>query len=1310
MITPDHLKILTDAAISPDVATALGLYSNTERDSIPQQELDYLEDARGIVMPWVDYLTGQISYQIRLDRPHRNLKYAWPAGQTQKLALIHRGPESGPVLLVEGYKQALACQSVLPADHPYTILAMAGCYGTSRVDTEGLEDRHLFVILDADVRKNAKVHDAAEGIAHQLKAIGTQPYFIVSPGTGSQGIDDVLAARTTLGGRRRLLLRLIEEASMELPAKPNVVSINAKAEREKAEKPSNPEAASKILPDPSVMDEDGKFVPHVLSDRLVEECIIFSHPSNPIFRYDKGVYRELDETHLKDYLWVHLADYYRPNMCDPVETGVRAMIRNEAFFPDPLLTVPWLNTPSCLVNLDTGEMIDHSPEIYTTFQIGTEYQPEATCPTFDQWLLDMTGEQGDALLEYLAQMLDPSRYPDKHILLEGPPGTGKSTLMRIIRAVVSGSPNKESPYCTSLTMKQINEGNFNHSVLLTSIFNAAGELEDATINDITDFKMITGQDQITANRKNKSHITFTPRALQCLAMNAFPKIKDSEPYFRRMAPFRFENQAGYHKSDPTIEDRIKSEEREGVLVRLVEARRRTMERGRLPEVMADVVKRFQGETNPVIAWFWSEDNPFAEGWYPKTEVYQAYRSYHIEVGGDYDSQILFTSKLLTIKGVGEGRQMMGGKRVRAIYLPYRPGVVLDTDDDGEDDPPVAVRGRDQEVVAETITQETKITPPEIQGGPLVTFDLETDSVSRMFMGEPHEYFRIGGWVHGDDEEVSISADPTDIPLSGVIPVGQNIIGFDLLALHRAGMYDLERIVTGEQLVLDTKIIGRQVWPPEAKETQRKPGPHSLAKLAERYGIEIHKDVLPRLAREFDTSGLKSDEPGFTGFGEIPLDHPEYREYLGKDVEVTREVLNKLVPPTAMKLLTDPAHNPETGMVAYLRREHRLAAIAALMSNTGIRVNEALMRQRVDKLDARKAEMLADLVDNYDLPTEGKAPWTSNAGKEAIHAALLDLGMSREGDQIITEKGQRSFSGDSMQQIIDRNPGNEELAELCRLVAELNGQRSIYHTVAAHLQTDGRVHPQIDFGQATGRWSITKPGLTVVSKRGVNATEREIFLPDPGHVFLACDFAQVDARCVAAHSQDPEYLKLFFGDHDLHTEVALAVFHDASKRQLAKIVGHGWNYGGSPGALAAQSGADIEDVRAYDEAAKKRFAGVVDWQNEVRARGESGRFLDNGFGRKLNVDKRRAFTQAPGLVGQSCARDIAMESLLRMPKHVRECVRLFIHDELLVSVPENRVEEYRAEIVNAMTFEWRGVPFKADSSRPGENWYGCYAKD
>lgn len=1309
MITPDHIKVLEDAAISIDVATELGLYSITDRDEIPDERLNYLTDSRGIVMPWTDYLTGEITYQIRLDRPHNKLKYAWPAGQTQKLALIHAGPDGGPILLVEGYKQAMACQSVLNPTHRYTILAMAGCYGTSRVDTEGLDDRHVYVILDADVRKNPKVHEAAEGIAHQLKAIGATVQFVISPGTGSQGIDDVLAARKTAGGRCRLLERLIEEAPMELPAKPNVVSINSRQQRSEDEEPRNPEAATKILPDPSVVDERFNLVPHILSDRLVGECIIFSEPMNPIFRYVKGVYRELDETHLEDYLWSHLADYYKPSQCNPVLTGVRAMIRDEGFFPDPLLTEPWLNTPSCLVNLDTGATIEHSPEIYTTFQIGTDYNPEATCPTFDQWLLDMAGEQGPVLLEFLAQMLDPSRYPDKHILLEGPPGTGKSTLMRIIRAVVSGSAHKESPYCTSLSMKQINEGNFNHSVLLNSIFNAAGELEDATINDITDFKMITGQDQITANRKNKSHITFTPRALQCLAMNAFPKIKDSEPYFRRMAPFRFENQAGYHKSDPSIEERIKTEEREGVLVRLVEARRRTMERGRLPEVMAEVVQRFQGETNPVIAWFWSEDNPFTEGWYPKTEVYQAYRSSQIEVGADYDSQILFTSKLITIKGVAEDRRNIGGKRVRAIYLPYRPGIPTT---DGEDGPPPGGGGQtERETVTETITQETKISEPVIQGGPLVTFDLETDSVTRMFHGEPHEFFRIGGWVVEDEAEVTISADPTDIPLDGTIPVGQNVIGFDLLALHRAGMYDLERIASGEQLVLDTKIIGRQVHPPEAKETQRKPGPHSLAKLAERYGIEIHKDVLPTLARKYDTSGLKSDDPGFTGFGEIPLDEPDYREYLGKDVEVTREVLHNLVPDKGLARMVDPTHNPSpTSMIGYLRREHRLAAIAALMSNTGIRVDEAILRERVAKLDARRAVLTDNLVQNYGMPTAGKAPHTSNAGKDAIRAALLDLGMARDGEQPVTDKGQLSFSGDAMQAIIEANPGNEALHELCNLVAELNGQRTVYHTVAAHLQADGRVHPQIDFGQATGRWSITKPGLTVIGKRGQNATEREMFIADPGQVFLACDFAQVDARCVAAHSQDPEYLKLFFGDHDLHTEVALAVFHDASMRQLAKVVGHGWNYGGSPGALAAQSGADIEDVIAYDEAAKKRFVGVVDWQNKVRAQGESGEFLDNGFGRKLKVDPRRAWTQAPALVGQSCARDIMCEAILRMGKEVRDCLRLVIHDEFLLSVPENRVEEFRERILAAMTFEWRGVPFRADSSPASDNWYGCYSKD
>jgi DNA polymerase-1 len=133
------------------------------------------------------------------------------------------------------------------------------------------------------------------------------------------------------------------------------------------------------------------------------------------------------------------------------------------------------------------------------------------------------------------------------------------------------------------------------------------------------------------------------------------------------------------------------------------------------------------------------------------------------------------------------------------------------------------------------------------------------------------------------------------------------------------------------------------------------------------------------------------------------------------------------------------------------------------------------------------------------------------------------------------------------------------------------------------------------------------------------------------------------------------------------------------------------------------------VNRFDTSMRDRFGRLVEWREEVRALATSGALLDNGFGRLMRADPQRAHTQGPALMGQGAARDIMMTGLLRMPVEILPMLRAQIHDEIVLSVPADRVEEIGRAVVEAMTFEWKGVPIMADVSRAGTDWSKCYEK-
>ena len=186
--------------------------------------------------------------------------------------------------------------------------------------------------------------------------------------------------------------------------------------------------------------------------------------------------------------------------------------------------------------------------------------------------------------------------------------------------------------------------------------------------------------------------------------------------------------------------------------------------------------------------------------------------------------------------------------------------------------------------------------------------------------------------------------------------------------------------------------------------------------------------------------------------------------------------------------------------------------------------------------------------------------------------------------------------------------------------------------------------------------------------------------------------------------------------DIHTEVALAIWGDASRRSDAKPINHGINYGMSAERLAEAMGQSYEDAVHVLQTFWRKFPQLKAWQDDVRRKGKACVPLANGFGRVMRVNPDRAYTQAPALVGCGCARDLMAEGILRLPVELVPMLRMFVHDELVFSVPKADVVEIEAAIKEALQYEWapyegaRPIQVLADLGGRGHNWAEVYAKD
>lgn len=656
------------------------------------------------------------------------------------------------------------------------------------------------------------------------------------------------------------------------------------------------------------------------------------------------------------------------------------------------------------------------------------------------------------------------------------------------------------------------------------------------------------------------------------------------------------------------------------------------------------------------------------------------------------------------------------------------------------------------------------------------FDIETFDADLLYSMPPDEFVRLIGYrVLGKEPVITTDLDELLEQLRKARwVIGHNCHAFDLKAVFGTDSNEpLELTDAGR--VLDTFIHAPLVHPAPERYTDRfgktrlavKPEQmkafYGLDEQAFQLGVTGKTDDLKALAKEFGDPDLPAKDRVRDGFGKIPTDDPRYSAYLLGDLDATEAVSKAL-------LKKGPLND-------YALREQRIAARAAVISSNGWRVDRDRAQERVTELAARRDEIMAGLVDEYDFPATGSAPWATDEGKDAILAALAEHGITPrsidwpktpawagradkaaemhgkaddlqirvDGWRGDIEKGEiaarsvkarQGWIERAEQRIaqIRRCPlpvsfglsfGGQELIEITtgtlaeemgRVLAELKGQRSLAQLALDSCHPDGFAHPDITMLQRSGRWSTSRPGITVWTSRGENAVEKAYFIPDyADEVILEIDYSQADSRIVAALSGDAKFAERFEPGADGHTINAIAAWGEeevatdpAGYRQKAKVPGHGWSYRIGAKTLTRQTGMPVEEAKTFLDGMNNAFRRVVRWQDKASKDARRG-YVIGEWGRKMHVEKGREFTQGPALLGQNGTREIVCDALLAMPYGVLRTVKAQIHDAIVVSIPLDRFEEYRDYLCELMTTTLNprnGQPmaFPVSAGPPGANWH------
>jgi len=544
---------------------------------------------------------------------------------------------------------------------------------------------------------------------------------------------------------------------------------------------------------------------------------------------------------------------------------------------------------------------------------------------------------------------------------------------------------------------------------------------------------------------------------------------------------------------------------------------------------------------------------------------------------------------------------------------------------------------------------------------------------------------------------------------------------------------------------------------------------SLDEQAFQLGVKGKTHDLKALAHEFGSKHfptLDKQEQIRRGFGLIPIDDSRYRDYLKGDVRASEVISRALLDlgslnryamreqelearkfvitengwrvniakakarrdqlaarkAVVLKDLQDRYGLPTEGASPWATSEGKDAIFAAL-ADYGITPKTvewpktaayANIEKKLQKIREKIAKMRNEVnqwkseIDSQELTPRSVA--TRGRWIDKHEAKIKEL-----KENPLPENYGLSLSGDALISLTE----GTDAEEMGQAIAELKGQRSLSQLTLDTVFPDGFVHPQITMLQRSGRWSTTEPGLTVWTNNGPGAIEKDYYEADTDdELLIEFDYNNADGRVVAAYSGDRKYAERFEEGADGHMINALAAWgqskvDEAPKmfRQKAKALGHGWNFGGGPRGLSFASGLPLEDAKQFCDGMAKEYFVLVGWQDEVRQEARQTGYVVNDWGRRMPVDPDRVYTQAPALIGQSGTREVVSDALLRMDIDLLRRVKAQIHDALVVSVPKDKVEEYRRRFTEAMecTFSPKRkgsqpIHFPVSSGPAARSWY------
>lgn len=338
-----------------------------------------------------------------------------------------------------------------------------------------------------------------------------------------------------------------------------------------------------------------------------------------------------------------------------------------------------------------SRIVPHAPELRTqhVYPYTTRQVIEGDCPMWRTMLADAFAPLGAELAADSIRCLQEfcgaavmgiaTRY-HRALVLQGEPGSGKSEVIRVVKALVTGynpHPTRDrqtgpwSRYLSSVDLSQWHDPNF-VAPFTTARLNASSEISRDALREPGRLLTIINGEELSVRPVYERMYKFAPRTAHLFATNDLPQVLAGDEFWDRFLLLRMKRRVRESAAQVEFYGWVVAQaELPGILAWALEGAARLKARGRyeLGALRQDIREHWRDESNPVAEWATTSLEADDTAWEATADLRTSFLMWAKDRGyAENMGERLFVQRL---QQLGFARQLQPGTRRSGFKARWR---------------------------------------------------------------------------------------------------------------------------------------------------------------------------------------------------------------------------------------------------------------------------------------------------------------------------------------------------------------------------------------------------------------------------------------------------------------------------------------------------------------------------------------------------------------------------------------------------------------------------------------------------------------